>query len=177
MSKEILITRFDFDQPALILCSLSTATAVAVFTLSMLDLGIASFYLGPIVSALTLTFHTTYFILRHIHHASRHRQPRLPKTLPPAFSIGSIASVCSLSLLWTGPLSMTVWTARAHLGGSIILKGHSNVTILFAQIVLCAVNLLVLTVIVPIFIFGRRDFLRSHSTGSPMRSPASLEEK
>lgn len=169
-STELFITRFDFDQPALILCSLSTAVTIAVFIVSMLDLGVSSYYLCPVVSVLTLTFHISYFILRRLHRVHRTHQTlfvtRLPKTLPPGYSIGSIASACSLSFLWIAPLSATVRTACTQ-------PSQSTITVLFAQMVLCAVNVFLLAAVAVISTSGRRDFFHSQQAGAPL-NPVSL---
>jgi len=163
MSTEHLTTRFDFDQPAIIISSLSFGAAVALFILSMLDLGVMSLYLSPIAALVTIAFHALYFIIRqrYINEMRSLQQLKFPKTLPPGYSIPSIIFASAIAMFWTGPLSTTIASAVAYIKGSQhaqFIKG--NIGILIVEVVLCVIDLLLLVSLVLLLFYGRKNFLQ-----------------
>ncbi|KAJ7583915.1 hypothetical protein C8J56DRAFT_893561 [Mycena floridula] len=174
MSTEHFTTRFDFDQPAIIASSLSFGAAVALFILSMLDLGVMSLYLSPIAAFVTIAFHTLYFIIRqrYIIEMRNLQQLKLPKTLPPGYSIPSIVFASAVAMFWTGPLSTTIASTVGYFKGSQhaqFIKG--NIGLLIVEVVLCAIDLLLLVSLVLLLFYGRKDFL-----SRPRRTSLSSKE-
>lgn len=59
---------------------------------------------------------------------------------------------------------MTVWTVDSRVKHGLSLKYPMSLALLYVQVVLCAINLLLLTATIPLVVFGRRDFQRTHES-------------
>ncbi|KAF8063464.1 hypothetical protein FPV67DRAFT_245436 [Lyophyllum atratum] len=103
----LLTTRFEADQPLLIVSCASTFISTTIFTLSMLDLGALSLHFSPIISGVTLFFHIGYFVLRsHYHHKHSSR-------FPPAVVLRGMLIAYILWVAWLIPLVLTIYQAAS----------------------------------------------------------------
>lgn len=164
MTSEHLTTRFEVDQPLIIISSISTAISVAIFILSMLDLGMMSLYLNPIVSGLTIVFHFVQFYLGRCHRILRRLQSgkALPPA-PPSYSIASISCAVCLALLWIAPASVSIYEEieETRAPGAPKVAGqhfvHGGKGTLIAQAVLAVANCIFVGLVAIGFAFGRRQ--------------------
>jgi hypothetical protein len=96
-------TRYDFDQPLIIISSLSICLAIPNLILSVLR--IQESWLTVAAASLTIIFHATYFAVRHRDILRRRHHRGGPKTLPVGYSRGMIGGASLLAILYI----QTIW--------------------------------------------------------------------
>lgn len=169
-SNEWLKTRFDFDQPTLILSIISTCISIAILIPSSLTLYL--WFAGPIVSALTITFHMIYFVQRHLHLRRRRdlrsrRQPELLLLQPPAYSAWSVITCICVALLWGFPLGF----------GVLVFNPTGNKPLAVYLLAMCVIELLFIIGVSLMLLGGRRQSMRQNLAPAVQRQTKNMAEE
>jgi amino acid transporter len=153
-STERYSTRYDFDQPLIIITSLSICAAIAILPLSALH--IQESYLTVGATSLTIIFHVAYFAMRYRDILRRRHHPRGPKSLPLTYSWGTIVGASLLAILYINAIWLQI--ALQHRDAPIALASSADKMEFNAQTVLSVVEVLLIVLMAVMLGFARRHY-------------------
>jgi hypothetical protein len=153
-STEQYSTRYDFDQPLIIITSLSVCAALAALTLSILH--IQQSYLTVATASLTLIFHGIYFAMRYRDILARRHCPRGPKTLPLTYGWITIGGASLLAILY--PVAIGLQIVLKRLDGPDALASSMDMMEINAQTALSGVEILLMASMAVMLGCARRHY-------------------